>query len=53
MKSETYNIGDVVKYQNIIWEVEKDLDLQVFIRSGKLTAWIFKSNRDLKLYNHE
>ena len=49
MKSKTFKLGDTVGYQKIIWKVEKESEQQLFLHSGKLTAWIFKNNRNLKL----
>lgn len=49
MNSEIYNINDKVTYHNLEWIVKYQDKDQVFIQSGKLTAWVFKSNKELKL----
>jgi hypothetical protein len=48
MKQETYKIGDSVTYKGSVWRIEKEFDQHVFIRSGKLTAFVFKDNQNLK-----
>ena len=49
MRSETYKKGDKVTWAGADWKIMGMDDEQVFIQSGVVTAFVFKSNNGLKL----